>query len=145
MSRYGAQFGPDVTFLGVPACDLDDESTYAAADVVILGAPFDGGTSHRPGTRFGPMAIRTTDYLAHDGSRPSLALRVDGLRDLTVVDAGDVELPTGDIVTALGRIEAAVEKIARSRRSHSCSAATTRSPTPTPRASPTSWVTVACR
>src|SRR5688572_20322166 len=91
MARYGAQFGPDITFLGVPACDLDDEATYAGADVVILGAPFDGGTSHRPGTRFGPQAIRSTDYLPHDGSRPSLALRTDGLLDLQVVDAGDVE------------------------------------------------------
>ena len=71
MARYGAQFGPDITFLGVPACDLDDPATYADADVVVVGAPFDGGTSHRPGTRFGPQAIRMTDYLPHDGSRPS--------------------------------------------------------------------------
>ena len=55
MTRYGAMFGPDITFLGVPACDLD---ALPDADVVILGAPFDGGTSHRPGTRFGPQAIR---------------------------------------------------------------------------------------
>ena len=80
MTRYGQQYGPDFTFLGVDRCDLDDESTYADADVVILGAPFDGGTSHRPGTRFGPQAIRMTDYLPHDGSRPSLALRTDGGR-----------------------------------------------------------------
>ena len=63
MTRYGQQYGPDFTFLGVPACDLDDPSSFAGADVVIVGAPFDGGTSHRPGTRFGPMAIRSTDYL----------------------------------------------------------------------------------
>jgi agmatinase len=113
MARYGAQFGPDITFLGVPACDLDDEASYAGADVVVLGAPFDGGTSHRPGTRFGPQAIRMTDYLAHDGSRPSLALRTDGLQDLRVVDAGDVEMPPGDIEVALPRLEAAVEKVAR--------------------------------
>ncbi len=111
--RYGQQFGPDFTFLGVPACNLAEPETYAGADVVILGAPFDGGTSHRPGTRFGPMAIRGTDYLGHDGSRPSLALRTDGLRDLRVVDAGDVELPPGDIETTLGRIETAVETITR--------------------------------
>ena len=80
MARYGPQFGPDITFLGVPRCDWDEPETYADADVVILGAPFDGGTSHRPGTRFGPQYIRQTDYLPHDGSRPSLALRVDGLR-----------------------------------------------------------------
>jgi agmatinase len=113
MSRYGAQFGPDFTFLGVPRCDLDDVSTYADADIVIVGAPFDGGTSHRPGTRFGPQAIRMTDYLGHDGSRPSLALRTDGLTDLRVVDAGDVEMPPGDIERALGALEAAVERVAR--------------------------------
>ena len=85
MTRYGPQFGPDFTFLGVPECDLDDEPSYSDADVVILGAPFDGGTSYRAGTRFGPQAIRMTDYLPHDGSRPSLALRTDGLQDLKVL------------------------------------------------------------
>ena len=49
------------------------------------------------GARFGPMAIRQTDYLAHDGSRPSLPLRTDGLVELNVVDAGDVEMFSGDI------------------------------------------------
>jgi agmatinase len=88
MTRYGAQYGPDVTFLGVGRCDLGDPASFAGADAVVVGAPFDGGTSHRPGTRFGPSAIRTTDYLPHDGSRPSLALRTDGLADLRVLDAG---------------------------------------------------------
>ena len=111
--RYGAMFGPDITFLGVPRCTLEDPSTYADADVVVIGAPFDGGTSHRPGTRFGPQAIRSTDYLGHDGSRPSLALRVDALRDLVVVDAGDVEMPPGHIERSLGALEEAVTKVAR--------------------------------
>ena len=91
MARYGGQYGPDLTFLGVPRCDLDDPATYADADVVIIGAPFDGGTSYRSGARFGPQALRMACYLAHDGSRPSLALRTDGLTDLRVVDGGDVE------------------------------------------------------
>ncbi|MDT7546707.1 MAG: agmatinase [Actinomycetota bacterium] len=111
MTRYGSQFGPDVTFLGVDRCDLQEPATLAGADVVILGAPFDGGTSHRPGTRFGPLAIRTTDYLAHDGSRPSLAMRTDGLRDLRVLDAGDVEMPPGHIERSLGALEAAVQTV----------------------------------
>ena len=114
VTRYGPQFGPDITFLGVPACDLDDPTSYAEADVVVVGAPFDGGTSHRPGTRFGPMAIRATDYLPHDGSRPSLALRTDALQDLVVRDAGDVEMYAGDIETSLAALEAAVERVARS-------------------------------
>ncbi len=113
MTRYGPQFGPDITFLGVDRCDLDELTPDSDVDVVILGAPFDGGTSNRPGTRFGPMAIRMTDYLPHDGSRPSLALATDGLKDLRVLDAGDVEMPPGDIITSLGVLEAAVEKVTR--------------------------------
>jgi agmatinase len=113
MTRYGQQFGPDFTFLGVPMCDLDDPASYANAQVVILGAPFDGGTSARSGARYGPMAIRMRDYLEHDGSRPSLALRTDGLVDLGVVDAGDVEMYSGDIEHALPKLEAEVEKVAR--------------------------------
>src|SRR6476646_1852948 len=113
VTRIGNLFGPDFTFLGVDAADLEDPASYADADVVVLGAPFDGGTSHRPGARFGPQAIRGTDYLPHDGSRPSLALRTDGLADLKVLDAGDVEMYSGDIEVALPALEAAVEKVDR--------------------------------
>jgi agmatinase len=114
MARYGTQYGPDITFLGVDPCDWADASTFSDADVVILGAPFDGGTSHRPGTRFGPQYIRQTCYLPHDGSRPSLAMRVDGLQDLRVYDAGDVELFSGDAERSVRDLQAAVYGIARS-------------------------------
>ena len=40
------------TFLG---CDAD----YEEASAVLFGVPFDGTTSFRPGTRFGPPAIRS--------------------------------------------------------------------------------------
>src|SRR5512144_2712412 len=114
MSRYGAQYGPDITFLGVARCDLDDPTTYDGADVVVVGAPFDGGTSHRPGTRFGPQAIRQACYLAHDGSRPHMALRVDALQDLRVVDAGDVEMFAGDVMQSIASLEEAVFTVASS-------------------------------
>jgi agmatinase len=114
MTRYGGQFGPDFTFLGVPACDLGDPSTYEGADVVIIGAPFDGGTSYRSGARFGPQAMRAACYLAHDGSRPSLALRVDGLRDMKVVDGGDAMMFSGDAATSCASLEAVVQQVAES-------------------------------
>jgi agmatinase len=113
MSRH-AMYGPDVTFLGVPAADLDDPASLAAASAVVIGAPFDGGTSHRPGCRFGPQAIRVTDYLPADGRRPHLALGVDPLVDLAVVDVGDVEMPSGDTERSLERLEHAVASVARS-------------------------------
>src|SRR5690242_21934494 len=102
-------YGPDVTFLGVPRVELDALDGY---DVVFLGAPFDGGTSYRPRTRFGPQAIRATDYLPHDGSRPHLALGVDPLQELRVADIGDVLMPTGHIEESIKRLEDVVRKVA---------------------------------
>jgi agmatinase len=112
VTGYQAMYGPDLTFLGVDQCDLADPGSYADADVVIVGAPFDGGTSHRPGARFGPTAMRQACYLPHDGSRPSLALRTDGLRDLRVLDAGDVVMFPGDIERSIAALEEAVYQVA---------------------------------
>ena len=38
------------------------ESSYADADIVLYGAPFDSTTSYRPGARFGPAAMRHESY-----------------------------------------------------------------------------------
>jgi agmatinase len=105
-------YGPDVTFLGVGRCDLGDRESVRAADVVVIGAPYDAGASYRAGARFGPQAIRMADYLPHDASRPHLALRVDPLRDLTVVDAGDVEMVGVEGRQPLDRLESAVQDVA---------------------------------
>ncbi len=113
MARYGAMFGPDITFLGVDKCDLDSPETWHGADVIIVGAPFDGGTSYRSGARFGPKAMRETCYLPHDGSRPSLAMRVDGLADMRVLDMGDVEMFSGDAAKSCAALEIVIEQIAR--------------------------------
>ena len=114
MARIGNLYGPDATFLGIPEGDLDDAASFAKADAVIVGAPFDGGTSHRSGCRFGPQAIRFTDYLPHDGMRPHMALDVDPLIELGVVDVGDIEMPSGETERSLAALEAAVTTIASS-------------------------------
>jgi agmatinase len=102
-------FGPDVTFLGVPRAELGE---LAGLDVVFLGAPYDAGTSHRPGARFGPQALRITDYLPHDGSRPHLALGVDPLAELRCADIGDVMMPPVDTEGSLRRLESVVQAVA---------------------------------
>lgn len=106
-------YGPNFTFLGVERCDLDIPSTYADADVVIVGAPIDSGTSHRSGAKFGPQAIRGGDYLPHDGQRPHLSLRIDSLQVMKVVDAGDLMMPGGDLAKSLETLAVATEKISR--------------------------------
>jgi len=113
MARLGGMYGPDTTFLGVPQANLEEPASYSGADVVIIGAPFDGGTSHRPGARFGPQAIRSTDYLSHDASRPHLALGVDPLADMRVLDAGDILMPAADLEGSLHRLEDAVHLVAQ--------------------------------
>ncbi len=112
MVRIGNLYGPDATFLGVPSADPDVVEQWSGARAAIIGAPFDGGTSHRPGCRFGPQAMRTTDYLPHDGKRPSLALGLDPLVELGVVDLGDVEMPSGDTERSLRALEERVSAVA---------------------------------
>jgi agmatinase len=105
-------YGPDVTFTGVPRCDLADPSSYADASAVIIGAPYDSGTSYRSGARMGPLAIRTCDYSEHTGSRPHLSLRVDPLLDLGVVDAGDIMMPPTETKLSLDNLQAAIFQLA---------------------------------
>jgi agmatinase len=111
-SYIGNMYGPDFSFLGVDKCDLSKPESYAGADIVIVGAPIDSGTSYRSGAKFGPQAIRATDYLPHDGSRPNLSMRIDPLKELKVVDAGDLMMPGGDLISSLKILEEATEKIA---------------------------------
>ena len=103
MVNHGNMYGPSFTFLGIPQCDLGDPKSFADADVIIVGAPIDSGTSHRSGAKFGPQAIRGGDYLPHDAERPHLALRIDALKALKVYDAGDLLMPPGDLVSSINR------------------------------------------
>lgn len=79
------------------ACDSD----YKNADTVIFGSPFDSTTSFRPGTRFGPGAIRSESY----GIETYSPYQNKDLEDTAVMDSGDIELRIGDTEAVLGQIE----------------------------------------
>ncbi len=81
--------GP-TTFSKVPWIEDPAAILAANADVAIVGAPFDDMVTHRPGTRFGPRAIREAQYTS--GSMNSLQLDVRPFEELTVVDAGDANV-----------------------------------------------------
>ncbi len=78
------------------------DSTYADATAVIFGAPYDSTTSFRPGTRFGPAAIRSESF----GIETYSPYQDRDLEDIRVHDAGDLELPFGAPDRALEMIEA---------------------------------------
>ena len=82
------------------------------ASAVIMGAPFDWGTTNRPGARFGPKAIREVDYLSPDGTRPHLPTGIDPLDVLGVVDAGDFGVIPGYVEESLDDIIEAVASVA---------------------------------
>jgi agmatinase len=96
------------SFLGVPAVTMDE---LGDGSVVVLGAPFDWGTTYRPGARFGPQAIRNADYGAMDGYRPHLPTGLDPFEILGVVDVGDVYVRPGELEISIGRIADAVEQV----------------------------------
>jgi agmatinase len=82
-------------------------SDYSAADVVLFGAPYDSTTSFRPGTRFGPAAMRTESF----GIETYSPYQDRDLEDIRVHDAGDLELPFGAPDRALEMIEAKAASI----------------------------------
>jgi agmatinase len=105
--RYAAQWGWDrefevysdldlptyvgpTTFSNLPWITDPAELEARKVDVAIVGAPFDDMVTHRPGTRFGPRAIREAQYSS--GGLNSLQLDVRPFDELTVVDAGDANI-----------------------------------------------------
>jgi agmatinase len=81
--------GP-TTFSNLPWVTDPAEIEARRVDVAIVGAPFDDMVTHRPGTRFGPRAIREAQYST--GNLNSLQLDVRPFDELTVVDAGDANV-----------------------------------------------------
>ena len=89
-----AHAGVGATFCGRPL--VQGPEGLEGADVAVLGAPFDDGTSNRPGTRFGPRAIREADDSGRYG-RPNMTLGLDPFDVLEVVDYGDAEVAPADL------------------------------------------------
>lgn len=91
------RFAGSGTFARIPAIEAVPDY-----DIAILGIPFDGGTSYRPGARFGPMAVRQ----AARNLRPAFHVELDvaPLVTVQVVDAGDVACTPFSIDDAMKQI-----------------------------------------
>jgi len=73
-------------------------------NIRIIGAPFDGTVSFRPGARFGPAAIRD----ASDGLETWSPILDADLESVSYADAGDLDLPMGSVEAALAVVHEAV-------------------------------------
>ena len=89
------------TFMKAPYCE--DVRTVGQYDAAVIGVPFDGGTTYRPGTRFGPQGIRKISALY---TPFNYEIGVDLREQMTLCD-------TGDVFTIPANIEKTFDQIAR--------------------------------
>ena len=94
-----------LTFASAPY--TEDPAELQGVDVAVLGAPTDDLTSDRPGTRFGPRAIRA----ASCAPGPHLEAKIDAFAELRVVDFGDAPVIPADPVRTHAAIEALVGEV----------------------------------
>ena len=86
---------------------ISANAPFATSTAVILGCPFDGSASFRPGARFGPSAIRRASW----GIETYSPYLKRDLTELRLHDMGDLELPLGEKDLSLTMIREAVRRI----------------------------------
>ena len=94
------------TFLKAPYVEkVADVGNYDAA---VLGVPFDGGTTYRPGTRFGPQGMRRISALY---TPYNYEMGVDLREQMTLCDVGDVFTIPANIEKTFDQISRAVAHV----------------------------------
>jgi agmatinase len=95
------------TFMRLPHIPRAEE-----LDIAILGIPFDGGTTYRPGARFGPRHIRVQSAMI----RPwNPVLEVNPFRKWRIADLGDLSINPLSIEDTYGRITAQLSEVLRAK------------------------------
>ncbi|KAH8649389.1 arginase family-domain-containing protein [Xylariales sp. PMI_506] len=75
-------------------------------DIAFIGAPFDTGTSYRPGARFGPSGIRQGSRRLNLYGGYNVPLKTNPFNSwATVLDCGDIPVTSYDNSFALWQIE----------------------------------------
>jgi guanidinopropionase len=89
-------------FAGVPSfMRLPMLSDPALVDIALVGVPFDGGTTNRPGARHGPREIRNQSSLM----RRINANGISPYEKFRVADLGDAPVNPIDLLDSLAKIE----------------------------------------
>jgi agmatinase len=86
---------------------ISAKASFKESKMVILGCPYDGSASFRPGARFGPSAIRKASW----GIETYSPYFERDLSQLSVHDLGDLELPQGEKKASLALIRKALRRI----------------------------------
>ncbi len=84
------------------------DTNYEDSDIVILGIPYDGTTSYKPGTRFAPNDIRINSLIGYETYSPVMD---KDLEDLNICDMGDIDVSLADVKIVQDEIENKVDDI----------------------------------
>lgn len=100
------------TFLTAPYREVDAEKPdFGDLQVAILGVPMDLGVTNRPGSRFGPRALRSIERIGPYnhvlGCAPVHELRVADIGDVPFRSRYRLEMSHEDIEKRVGQIVAA--------------------------------------
>ena len=93
------------TFIG---CDNE----YDESQIVIFGAPFDGTTSYRPGTRFAAAAMRNEST----GIETYSPYQDKDLEDYNIFDGGDLEFVFGNPAKNIAIIKEYVSELLKDNK-----------------------------
>ena len=99
------RFAGIATFMRLPKIDVDDARDV---DIGLVGVPWDGGTTNRPGPRHGPRQMRDMSAMVR---RVHHSLKMSPYDLVNVADLGDAPVNPVDVDDALKRIEAFYQKI----------------------------------
>jgi agmatinase len=91
---------------------LPHADDLAGVDVAIVGVPYDGGTSYRPGARLGPREIRDQSSLIRTYN---MFQKLAPFDRLNVADVGDIDAPPVSIEKCYEVVEARIGAIADAR------------------------------
>jgi guanidinopropionase len=94
------RFGGIATFFRLPHVPLEQADEI---DIGIIGVPWDGGTSNRPGPRHGPRQMRDQSSMVRRMHQTSHVVPYDLAN---VADLGDASVNPADVNDALRRVEA---------------------------------------
>jgi len=91
---------------------ISAKASFAEAKAVILGCPYDGSATFRPGARFGPSAIRKASW----GIETYSPYQESDLTQIKIHDMGDLELPLGEKKTSLRLIQEGARRILSAKK-----------------------------
>jgi guanidinopropionase len=99
------RFAGVATFMRLPLVKLEDAGDV---DIGLIGVPWDGGTTNRPGPRHGPRQMRDASAMIRQMHHLT---RIEPFKLANVADLGDAPVNPADLMDAMARVEGFYDQV----------------------------------